>query len=221
MPSTNALPLVMLWLVLATPALAGNLPDVAAREPAWEPYGQSGGVDSGYVMYRRKPPGSEFSAYRLEAQLDAAPELVAAIAARRIVDPNNHQKNMDKTVLRNDDGGILIHSYIHINAPFIADRDVITRVERSFDAESGIHQLSWSATDEGPPPEQGVIRLDQSEGSWTFVPAQGGGTRAIYESHTEIAGSLPAWLMNRFMSDSMVEGIEGLRQAVARAQHGP
>ncbi|MCP5045245.1 MAG: hypothetical protein GY944_29815 [bacterium] len=212
---------LMLSLLLTAPASAGSLPDVSAREPTWERYGGSDAGESGYVMYTRKPAGSDYSAYRLEAVLAAPTELVAAVAAKHIADPNNRQKNVDKTILRNDDEAILIHNYIHINAPFVSDRDVITRIERAYDSESGAHQVSWHATDEGPPPKRGVIRLDRSEGSWTFVPAEDSGTHAIYLSHTEIAGSLPAWLLNSFMSDSMVQAIEGLQEAVARELDGP
>ncbi len=197
-------------------ATAGALPDVAAREPSWQHYGTSDAGERDYVMYTRKPAGSTFSAYRLEAVFDAPLEVVAAAATKHMVDPDNRQRNMDKTVLKRDELGALIHSHIYISAPFVADRDVVTRVDFHSDPASKTHTMRWRATDEGPPPKSGVIRLDRSDGSWTFVSGQGDTTRAIYMSHTEIAGSLPAWILNGFMSDSMVHSVTGLRQAVER-----
>ena len=206
----------LLSLLIASAGLAESLPPVSARPPAWEPY-RAGSEDAlGYEMFTRKPPGSDFSAYRLEAILEAPPDLVASAARRHVLDPDHRQKNMDKTILRNDDEKVLIHSYIHINVPFVSDRDVVTRVVDSYDADTRSYYLNWFATDEGPPPSRGVVRLDRSEGSWTFEPAPNGATRAIYVSHTEIAGSLPSWILNRFMSDNMVQGIAGLREALER-----
>jgi hypothetical protein len=37
----------------------------------------------------------------------------------------------------------------------------------------------------------------------------------VYVSHTEIAGSIPAWVINSVMSDTMVQGIEGLRKSLS------
>ncbi len=209
--------IAVLSLTASAPTRAeGALPDVAARESGWQHYGTSDEGESDYVMYTRKPAGSDYSAYRLEAIFDAPVEVVADVAARNIVDPAFSQKNMDKTVLERDAQGALIHSHIHINAPFISDRDVVTRVEFDFDPTSKTHVVRWRATDEGPPPPDGVIRLDRSDGSWTFLPSPDGKTRAIYTSHTEIAGALPAWLLNGFMSNTMVESVTGLREALQR-----
>jgi hypothetical protein len=74
--------------------------------------------------------------------------------------------------------------------------------------------MSWKATNEGPPPKDGVIRLNRSEGFWRFTPTPEGNTLAVYVSHTEIAGSIPAWVVNSVMSDTMVQGIEGLRKSL-------
>jgi hypothetical protein len=41
----------------------------------------------------------------------------------------------------------------------------------------------------------------------------------VYVSHTELAGSIPAWVINSVMRDTMAQGIEGLRKSVS-AQAG-
>lgn len=225
MPLARPFPPRSRWLLLTFglclsaavgPASAESLPAVAAREPAWQHYGTSDAGEHDYVMFTRKPSGSDFSEYRLEAVFEAPIDLVTAVASKHIIDPANVQKNMTKRVLESNARGALIHSYIEINAPFVADRDVVTRVEFASDPASKTHVLRWFATDEGPPPTDGVIRLDRSDGSWTFFPQPDGSTRAIYTSHTEIAGALPAWILNGFMSDTMVESVTGLRKAIER-----
>lgn len=210
--------LALACLVASPPTWAETVsPSVAeAREAGWQHYGTSDNGEADYVMYTRKPADSKFDVYRLEATFDAPIGVVASVAARHIVDPENVQKNMAKTVLELDDQGALIHSHIYIHAPFVADRDVVTRVEFTTDPVSQTHVVSWRATGEGPPPRDGVVRLDRSDGSWTFVPGPGGTTNAVYVSHTDIGGSLPAWVLNNFMSNTMVESVTGLRAALER-----
>ena len=205
-------------LLALSPSLASagqELPDVSAQSP-WTLRERNDDADTGYVLYSRKPDGSDFSEYRLEAVVDSPPDVVAVAAARGIADPDFRPRNTVKTILRNDDGGLVVHSHIEINAPFIADRDVVTRVEQAFDAETQTHRLTWSATDEGPPPRDGVVRLGRSTGYWSFSAESEGRTRAVYVNHTDTAGTVPAWIVNSIMSDTMVQGIEELRRVLGR-----
>jgi hypothetical protein len=132
------------------------------------------------------------------------------------VDPEERQSNTEKSILRDDDELILVYSYISL--PLVSDRDVTTESERSHDPETGSYRLAWRASDKGPPPKRGVVRLPRSDGSWTFAPLQGDRTFAVYESHAEIGGAMPAWLVNSMMTDTMVQGIVGLRRWVKRVE---
>ncbi len=209
-----------LWIfaVLFSPfsALSDELPEVGSSPP-WTRLSESDDPASGYMLYRRATPDSEASTFRLEAIVDSPPDLVARAAARFIADPEYRQANTDKEVLQDDDEAIVLYNYIHINAPFVSDRDVISRIEKSYDPGSKVHRLVWRAVNEGgPPKKEDVIRLERSDGSWTFSPEADGTTRAVYTSHTEIAGFLPAWIVDSQMSKTMIEGIENLRLAVER-----
>ena len=204
---------------IAVAGAANELPPVDAAPP-WALAEREEHPENGYAIYKRKPIGSEYFAYRLEAEIDASPERVAEAAAEVLADPEASQSNMEKTILRNDGEAIVVYSYIHISAPFVADRDVTTRATRSFDPETRTHRLDWSATDEGPAPREGVVRLEKSQGSWSFAPAAPGRTRVVYESHTEIAGSMPAWLVNVLMNDTILQGLVNLRERVRREPTG-
>jgi len=198
---------------------ATDLPEVSARPP-WTLLSRNDEAGADYVIERRKVAGSDFSTFRLEATLDSPPDLVARVAVRNVSDPDYHQDNTDKTILRDDSEALIVYSYIHINTPFVSDRDVISKIDRSYDAETQVHQLRWEAIEEGPPKKDGVIRLERSEGSWTFSPEAGGKTRAVYESYTETVGYLPAWIVNSAMSKTMLEGLESLRTAVREEAQG-
>jgi hypothetical protein len=196
---------------------ATSLPDVGSRPP-WTLLSRNDDADAGYMMEKRELAGSDSSMFRLRAVLDSPPDLVARVAIANLVDPEKHQKNTEKTILRNDAEVIIVYNYIHINIPFVSDRDVISRVERSYDPETRTHRIRWKAIQEGPPKKDGVIRLNRSDGSWTFSPDKDGKTRAVYVSHTEVAEYVPSWVVNSTMDSSMLEGIERLREAVDREQ---
>ena len=204
---------ILLVLGFASTGGAEGLPEVSARPP-WMLHDQNRDSETGYALYKRKPVGSDYDAFRLEAIIDSPPEVVAAAAAGNISDPERSQKNMDKKILRDDENGMIVYSYIHINAPFVADRDVISQIDRSYDAATDTHMISWRATDEGPAPIDGVTRVSRSEGSWTFSPEAGGKTRAVYVSHTEVDGFVPVWIINATMRRTMVQGLKGLRESV-------
>jgi hypothetical protein len=206
----------LVFLLGTIPCAAENLPEVSARPP-WTLLDESEDAETGYVLHQRKSPDSNVATFRLEATVDSSPEDVAVAATKYMADPENRPANTDKVVLRNDEEAIVVYSYIHIDAPFVSDRDVISRIERSYDPDSRTHRLAWRAVDEGPPKKKGVIRLELSEGSWTFAPGDQGKTRAIYINRTDSAGYLPAWLVHSQMSKTMVDGINGLRRVLREA----
>ena len=185
-------------------------PEVSAQ-PAWQLHRRGGEPEAGYVVYKRKPLGSKYFAYRLEAVLLAPLELVAA-ASRKDGPPESRPKNIDFTVLREDEDVRVVYSYIHL--PLIADRDITTRMDRSYDAATETHRIAWRVVDEGPPPKKGVVRLRKSDGAWEFSPEGDEQTRVIYETHTEVAGSMPAWLVNSMTDDSILDGFQRLLEKV-------
>lgn len=209
--------LILLWAGWIDAAAADN-PSVASGQRDWQIHDRNDEPGADYVVYRRKPTGSDYYAYRLEAVIDAPPAVVAAAGRANIADPSAAQANMTKTLL--SDNGDVVVVYTYIDLPMISDRDVTTRAERSFDPITGTYRVEWAATDEGPPPKKGVVRLQQSTGFWIFAPLEGGRTRATYESHTEIAGSIPVWIVNSLMTDTVVDGIVKLRARIDGDRRG-
>jgi hypothetical protein len=206
---------VALGALMAAPSPAQNLADVSARPP-WTPSKRNDDPRNAYTLYTRELPGSDFPVYRLEAILDAPPTVVAEAMAKNIADVDVHQKNIEKTIVRNEGDVTVLYTYIDL--PLVRDRDVTTRTELSHDPETDVHRLSWHVTDEGPPPKDGVVRLEKSNGSWVFAPSGDGRTRAVYEIHTEIGGFIPAWLAKAGMTDSVVFGISSLRARLRKAR---
>jgi len=204
-----------LVVLLPAGAAAGS---IACETPSeWQLLDRIDASRIGDLVYTCRPSHSDYDAYRLEAVIDAPPAVVAAAARAEMADPESAPARTEKTVLRDDGDELVVYTYAHL--PLVSNRDVTNRVRPSFDAQTGIRRLEWHATDEeGPVPKKGVVRIEKSSGSWTFMPSDRGGTRVIYESHSDLAGFVPAWLINSLMTEAVVDNLARLRARVERVR---
>lgn len=195
------------------PSAADDATDAPA--PDWELLERHDTPGESYTLWGRVPPGSKWRAFRLVAEVDVPPAVAVEAAMDVAADPANAAPGETRHVLRRTPDVIV--TYIRADLPLAADRDVTTHLEREKSAEPGVVRLVWrEANDEGPPPEEGVVRMPRARGSWTFEPLAGGRTRVVFESHAELGGSLPAWIINPFVAGTIVSNIEHLRAEIAR-----
>jgi len=210
--------LVAAALLLLPPAQSAAVSIECGSSSAWQLVDRSDASGKGDLVYRCRPAHSDYDAYRLEAVIAAPPAVVAAAARAEMADPDSAPPRAEKKVLRDDGEDLVIYTYAHL--PLVSDRDVTTRATLSFDARSGVRRLEWQATDqEGPPAKEGVVRVKDSSGAWTFTPLDGAATRVTYESHSDLAGSVPAWLINSLMIETVVDNLARLRTRVQRDRH--
>jgi hypothetical protein len=192
----------------------------AADESAWVLAERSDSPIGGYALYRRQEPGAAFSTWRLEAELDAPPELVARATLADLLAGSPSAVGRRQRVLRREGDVFWVHTEIAV--AFAADRDAVLRMERKRDPANGALRIEWNADpDAGPPPAPGVVRLVVSRGFWEFTPAGHGRTHASYESYTEPGGPFPAWLVDTMSAGRVLQGLADLRRAVADAAPEP
>jgi hypothetical protein len=111
----------------------------------------------------------------------------------------------------------VIVTYIRAHLPIVADRDVTTRLERATGGDGVEQRMVWrEANDEGPPVQEDVVRMPIARGSWTFQPLDGGRTHVVFESHADLGGALPAWLIDPFIAGTVKANLIDLRGAITR-----
>ena len=87
--------------------------------------------------------------------------------------------------------------YVRIKAPVVDERESVLHVQKQLGSpgNGGVYRISWHAVPGYLPPEQGVVRMEVNNGSWTFAPLDGGRrTRITYRITANPAGSIPRWL---------------------------
>lgn len=186
----------------------------ASRPAGWSEIASQSPEDpkTGYRVFERAMPGSEYKAYRIEAVLDAPPERALAATRLRILDQRFVGSGRERRVLRHEGDAVVL--YFRTGAPMIDDRDAVTRLE-PLRAGGGAMGWQWRSTNAGPKPQPNVVRMPRSEGSWTFRPDGERGSHAVYESFAELGGSIPTWIINRLMVSEQLRELETVRSVLA------
>ena len=199
----------------AAGAAGGESAAAASSEDGWELLEHDDAPGEAYQLWVRLPAGSKWREFRLTGDVDVPPAVAVEVAMDVSADVSRAARGETRRLLLRTPDAIV--TYIRVDFPMIADRDVTTRLERTRDAERGEYRMVWrEANDEGPPLEDGVVRMQRARGSWTFQALAGGRTRVVFESYADLGDSLPAWLINPFMTGTIKSNLVDLRAAIAR-----
>jgi hypothetical protein len=202
---------------LRDPALASDRDSVRefTRESDWQLARTDAKAGIDYALYQRDVPGSGYDRYRLEAVFDAPIDEVIEALQVKHSDDRYLAKGVQRTILEWEPGHSL--SYLRMDVPIVADRDVALRYRRGFDAERGVFRDEWStANDAAPPVEKGVVRIARSEGFWELAPESDSHTHVVYESFADPGGHAPAWLVSAVVDEKLIAELVTLRRIVDR-----
>jgi hypothetical protein len=146
------------------------------------------------TVFSRKARGSNIHETKAVGTFDAPPRVVWAA----IRDYDRYEEfipyvKQSRIVERE---GAVLHVHSELKLPIVSERDYVLRV---VDESKGDEYLAtWTASDKGPPPRAGVIRITNTKGFWHLEPIDGGKrTRGTYYIFSDPAGALPAWVANR------------------------
>jgi hypothetical protein len=183
----SALPaLPMALLLLAADGAAGD---------GWKKVAESDGI----VIQNRERPGSDVKEVLATGTFDAPPARVHKV----LDDLGRYQEFMPYTktshVLKASPDVTI--TYERINAPLVDERDYTLRVtheeKRLPDGSVVVKHMFTQSNKDGPPPVDGVVRVQTLDGWWELTPADGGTrTKARYWVFTSPGGNIPGWAVN-------------------------
>ncbi len=102
-------------------------------------------------------------------------------------------------------------TYVRIDAPMIADRDVATRVFIERDGE--VARVRWrEANDLAPPLAAGVVRIARSRGFLELTPDGPCACRVVHVAQIDPGEKLPAWLSRIFFAKQLEAQLDQVRQ---------
>jgi uncharacterized membrane protein len=203
-------PFLMTCLLLL--GFLGAIPTPSTAD-GWERVSASRGV----IVYGRESKDTGLFEYVATGTFEAPPEAVWAV----IRDFTNYPKSMmhteSSTIVEAEPGGKIHHLYVVHNPPFVSRRDYTARIVDATpaDAPAGYHRETWTLSDRGPLPKDGIVRVKQNNGQWVLEPLAGGTrTRLKYQVIADPGGSVPRWIARLANSSSVPDLYESLRAAV-------
>lgn len=203
--SAALLSFAVLW-VAAAPAQG------AAAEPPhpWDPGRTVEGEGYAYQLFTSQGEGEDFARYRVRGTIDAVPEALVRAFLTTVTDPARAPDGQTRRVIAKDPGGFVVHTLMDL-PPLFSDRDIVTRGESSADSASGARRVDWRAIDHpGAPRTDGTIRIEHAAGFWVFAPAGEKRSNVTYENYVDLGGSLPQWLVQRIMANTVGTTYEDL-----------
>lgn len=200
-------------MLLPLALLAAALPGAGlSAASGWELVAETRGV----AVFERPRAGSSAREVQAVGEVDApAPRLF-----RVLLDFERCTEVMPYTaegrVVHREEGGRAVHLYTVLDAPVVARRDYTMRLvdESDWRDGKGFLKLSWTPSNRGPPPRDGVVRVLVNEGFWLLEPLDGGKrTRVTYRLFTDPGGSLPAWATAMANRSALPDAVEAVRRA--------
>ncbi|HEY6901537.1 MAG TPA: START domain-containing protein [Puia sp.] len=170
----------------------------------------------GIAIYTRTPSDSKFKAIRVVCELDATLSQLVAV----ILDVNTGAEWVYSTktsvLLKQISPSELLY-YSEVSIPWPAsNRDFIARLKAVQDTHTRVVTI-YGPTEPGYiPAKKDIVRVQKSEGKWVITPLAKGRVRVDYTLKADPGGSLPAWLVNMFVTKGPHESFLKLKEQLKK-----
>jgi hypothetical protein len=181
----------------------------AHADEGWKKVTEKDGV----LVEARQVEGSRVREVRAVTTIAASPEACYAVVHAFEDYPRTMPYVKESRVLKRD-GDAVLWAYSRVEAPLVSARDYSVRVTTTRRPDGEI-RMAWVLDDSlGPAPQKGVVRVPVNDGSWTFVPGDGGATtRATYRLLTDPGGSVTTWIADQANKTAVPDVLRSVRKA--------
>ena len=191
----------------------GSLGIAAAAQDeldGWKPGRAADGPGYAYRVYSKQTEGEGFVRYRVRGTIEAPAERLPASVRVIVLDPAFVPDGQSRRVLVDAPGEFVVYTRIDL-PPLFSDRDIVSRGVPSFHASRGAHRIDWQSFEHPEaPPVDGVIRIRRAAGAWEFTQLDERTSHVDYQTHIDLGGSLPGWLIQPLMASTVAQNFEDL-----------
>jgi ribosome-associated toxin RatA of RatAB toxin-antitoxin module len=204
----KSLKLMLSWLLLSW---AGHV----EAQSIWKLSEEKDGVK----IYTRPIENSKINAIKVEFNLSASPEQLAAL----LMDIEHSDEwlyhckysRVIKSVSRNE-----FYYYTQVSVPWpVKDRDFVSHCVIQQNPKSKVITIDAPAIGGMVPEDDNLVRITKASSKWTLYPDGMKNTKVNYELEVDPGGSIPAWLVNLFSSQGPVESYKKLKLQINKPQY--
>ncbi|MDR6941197.1 START domain-containing protein [Mucilaginibacter pocheonensis] len=177
---------------------------------AEEPWALSTNKD-GVKVYTRHVSNSKIKAIKVECQFDAsAAQLVAVLLdIKGSIEWVYHTKSVSliKQVSPSE-----LYYYSEVSIPWpLHNRDFIAHIKVTQDPVTRVVTVDAPCLPDMVPVKDGIVRIEHSVGKWIITPVDNNHVKIEYTLHLDAGGSVPAWLLNMFITQGPTESFKKLK----------
>ena len=185
---------------------------------AEEPWALSSDKE-GVKVYTRHVPNSKIKAIKVECQFNAtAAQLVAVLLdIKGSIDWVYHTKSVSliKQVSPSE-----LYYYSEVNIPWpIHNRDFIAHIKVTQDPVTKVVTVDAPCLPDMVPVKDGIVRIEHSVGKWIITPVDSNHVKIEYTLHLDAGGSVPAWLLNMFITQGPTESFKKLKVQLQKSTY--
>ncbi|QHS59003.1 START domain-containing protein [Chitinophaga agri] len=113
-----------------------------------------------------------------------------------------------------------VYYYSEVGLPWpLSNRDFICHLTASQDPRTKVVTIDGPVVPDYMPAKDGIVRVTQSSGKWIITPAGPNMVNIEYTLEANPGGSLPAWLVNLFVTKGPMESFKKLKVQVDKPQY--
>ena len=168
---------------------------------------------NGIKVFTRKTPNSKFHELRIECEFEGRISQLAAV----LLDVDNHPRwsynTVSTRILKASATDVIF--YVELECPWpIENRDVVVHMTLAQKFENKVMTIVSQNLDDYLPVEKSLVRVKYSKVTWTVKPLNDTQFKVDYRLQIDPGGSLPAWLLNLFISKGPFESFSKLKEQI-------
>lgn len=173
----------------------------------------------GIKVYTKLPPGSKLKAIKIECTVQATlSQLVFAI-----MDINSCKEwvyNTKTCTLVKQVSPAELYYYSEINVPWpVSNRDFVAHLTVSQNTMSKAVTVDAENVPGMVAQKENTVRIMQSVGKWVITPVGTNLVKIDYTLFADPGGSIPAWLLNLFITRGPLESFKKLKEQVKKTAY--
>jgi hypothetical protein len=165
----------------------------------------------GIKVYTRHVANSKIKAIKVECILNAsAAQLVAVLMDINTCGEWVYHTKSTNLIKQVSPAELYYYSEVQVPWP-VHNRDFIAHIKVTQDATTKVVTINAPCISDMVPVKDGIVRIEHSVGKWIITPIDNNQVKVEYTLHVDAGGSVPAWLLNMFITQGPTESFKKLK----------
>lgn len=173
----------------------------------------------GIAIYTKTIENSNYKGIRVKCSLPATLSQFVAV----IMDVNTATEWLYSTkssTLLKQVSPAEVYYYSEVGLPWpLSNRDFVCHLTAKQDPRTRVVTIDGPVVPDYVPVKDGIVRVTHSSGKWIISPGENNTVNIEYTLEADPGGSIPAWLVNLFVTKGPMESFKKLKTQINKPQY--